>query len=106
MKYIITESKLEKLAINWLNDNYGDLEPYETEEEPDSIFYQKGDRIVFDYDKKIGYVFMDYGEIWSFFENVFGMEYWQIQHITKMWIEEHYNLEVAKITVSKFGSNN
>jgi hypothetical protein len=25
MKIIITESKLEKVAIKWLNDNYGDL---------------------------------------------------------------------------------
>jgi hypothetical protein len=26
MKLIITESKLEQVAINWLNKNYGDLE--------------------------------------------------------------------------------
>jgi len=38
MKIIITESKLEKAAIKWLNDNYGDLEPFETEKYPDYIF--------------------------------------------------------------------
>jgi hypothetical protein len=106
MKYIITESRLERIAIKWLNDNYGDLEPYETEEEPDYIFYKKGNRIVFNYDKSNGHVFVDYDEIWSFFENMFSMDYLQIQYITKMWIEEHYNLRVTRITAFEFGSNN
>jgi hypothetical protein len=95
MKIIITENKLEKIAIKWLNDNYGDLEPYETEEYPDYIFYQQGNEIIFDYNKKNGNVHVNYEEIWSFFESFFGMEYEQIQEITKIWVEERYNLRVT-----------
>ena len=95
MKLIITDSKLEKAAIKWLNDNYGDLEPYETEKYSDYIFYRKGNEIIFDYNKKNGNVYVNYEEIWSFFESFFGMEYEQIQEITKIWVEERYNLRVT-----------
>ena len=95
MKIIITESKREKAAINWLNNNYGDLEPYETEEHPDHVIYLEGKKIIFDYNKKNGYVYVNYEEIWSFFESFFGMEYEQIRDLTKVWVEESYNLRVT-----------
>ena len=95
MKLIITENRLEQVAINWLNKNYGDLEPYETEEHPGYIFYRKGDKIIFDYNKKNGFVYVNYIEIWSFFKSYFGMEYKQIQDLTKAWVEERYNLRVT-----------
>ncbi len=95
MKILITESKLERVAINWLNDNYGDLEPYETEEYSDHIFYRKNKEIIFGYNKKNGYVYMNYDEIWSFLEGMFGMGYEQIQELTKVWVEERYNLRVT-----------
>jgi len=95
MKIIITESKREKAAINWLNKNYGDLEPYKTKKYPGHIFYRQGKEIIFYYNKKDGYVFVNYKEIWSFFESFFGMEYEQIQDLTKVWVEESYNLRVT-----------
>jgi len=93
MKIIITENKLEKAAISWLNKNYGDLEPYETEKYPDYIFYKKGKEIIFDYNKKNGYVTVNYEEIWSFFESFFGMKYEQIQEVLNYWLEETFKLE-------------
>jgi hypothetical protein len=95
MKIIITEDKLNKITINWLNDNYGDLEPYKKDKYPDYIFYLKGDKIIFDYNNRNGLVYVNYNEIWSFFESYFGMNYQQIQDITKEWVEEHYNLRVS-----------
>jgi len=95
MKIIITESKLEKAAINWLNKNYGDLEPYDNIKYPNYILYKKGDEVIFEYNKKSGSVYVNYDEIWSFFKSFFGMEYLQIQDITKRWVEEHYNLKVT-----------
>jgi len=95
MKLIITESKLEQVAINWLNKNYGDLEKIETDKYPNFIFYRKGDKIIFYYNLKSGYVYVNYDEIWSFFESYFGMEYEQIQDLTKAWVEEHYKLGVT-----------
>jgi hypothetical protein len=95
MKVIITENKLEKVAIKWLNDNYGDLEPSETEKYPDYIFYGRGDEVIFNYNKKNGVVYINYDEIWVFFESFFDMNYQQIQDSTKLWVEEHYNLRVS-----------
>jgi len=95
MKIIITESRLERVAFNWLNDDFGDLELYETEEYSDHIFYRKNKEIIFGYNKKNGYVYMNYDEIWSFLEGMFGMGYEQIQELTKVWVEERYNLRVT-----------
>jgi hypothetical protein len=101
MKIIITESKLEKFFIKWLNDNYGDLEPYETEEYSDYIFYRKDKEIIFGYNKKNGYVYVNYDEIWSFLEGMFGMGYEQIEELTKVWVEERYNLKVTRTFIVK-----
>jgi len=100
MKIIITENRLEQIAINWLNKNYGDLEEFETTKYPDFIFYRKGDKIIFDYNKKNGEVYVDYTEIWSFFESYFGMNHQKIQALTKAWVEERYNLRVTTTIVS------
>ena len=106
MKVIITESKRDKVAIKWLNDNYGDLEPFEAEKYPNHIFYRQGKEIIFDYNKENGVVFVNDKEIWSFFESFFGMNYQQIQVITKIWVEERYNLRVSRTVRLKFLNGN
>ena len=99
MKIIITENKLEQVAINWLNKNYGDLEQFDSPRQyPDYLFYRKGDKIIFDYNKKNGVVSISYDEIWSFLESYFGMEYEQIRDLTKVWVEKQYELGVTTTT--------
>ena len=105
MKILITESKREKVAISWLNKKYGDLEPFESDKYPDYIFYRQGKKIIFDYNKKNGYVGVDYDEIWLFFERFFGMNYQQIQDLTKVWVEERYNLRVTTTIFRFFGAD-
>jgi hypothetical protein len=95
MKLIITENKLNDVVIKWLNKNYGNLKPYETDEYPYSIFYIRDKEVFFEYNKKNGFVYISYDDIWSFLENIFSMEYEQIQEVTKLWVEEHYNLRVT-----------
>jgi hypothetical protein len=95
MKIIITENKLNDVVIKWLNKNYGDLKPYETEQYPHHVFFMKDKQVIFDYNKKNGRVFISYYNIWSLLEDVFGMEYKQNQEVTKLWMEEHYNLRVT-----------
>jgi len=95
MKLIITENKLNNVVIKWLNKNYGDLKPFETDEYPYSIFYIRDKEVFFEYNKKNGFVYISYDDIWSFLENIFSMEYKQIQEVTKLWVEEHYNLRVT-----------
>jgi len=95
MMGVIKENKLNQIAVKWLNDEYGDLEPYETEKYPNQVFYRKGEEIIFSYNKKNGMLFVSYQEVWSFFKSFLGLENEQIRDLTKVWMEEHYNLRVT-----------
>ena len=110
MKYIITESRLNNFAKVWLSDSFGDLVPYETKKHPHSIFYRKGDEVIFEYVKKYGDVYISYDKIWSFLQSMFGMENQQIKDLTKEWVEEHYKLRVTttslKIILNFYGWRN
>jgi len=106
MKIIITESKLGKLGINWLNDNFGDLELYETERYENVIFFMKDGKIIFTYNKKDESVTISYNEIWNFFESYFSMKYEQIQDLTKLWVMSRYNLEVSVVYPANAGQEN
>jgi hypothetical protein len=93
MKYIITENKLDKVVITWLNNKFGNLKPIVRD---DKTFYVNEDRLVLFYyyqDKKNGYVYINYDEIWSFLESIFGLESLQIKDIITYWLEETYNLK-------------
>ena len=99
MKLIITENKRNQIVIKWLNSEYGDLIPFETEKYPDYIFFMKDGKIIFDYNKKNGYVYISYDKIWSFMGSFFGLEYEEIQDLTKEWVEEHYKLRVTTTNI-------
>lgn len=87
--------KLEKLCIKWLNDNYNPMEPFIMKEYPDYIFHMKNGQCILQYNKRNGYVYVSYREIWSFFEGVFSMSYQQIKDVTKIWVEEYYEMGVT-----------
>ena len=87
--------KLEKLCIKWLNDNYNPMEPFIMKEYPDYIFHMKDGRCILQHNKKSGYVYVNYKEIWKFFEDYFSMSNQQIKDITKIWVEEHYKTDIT-----------
>ena len=88
-------TKIEKLCIKWLNDNYNHMEPFIMKEYPDYIFHMKDGKCILQYNKKNGYVYVSYSEIWKFFELYFSMSNQQIKDITKIWVEEHYKVGVT-----------
>ena len=98
-------TKLEKLCIKWLNENYNHMEPFCMEKYANYIFHMKDGKCILQYNKKSGYVYVSYGEIWSFLSSFFSMEYEQIQDITKVWVEERYNLR-GITTIRGFKINN
>jgi hypothetical protein len=104
MKLIITENKLERIIVKWLNSEYGDLEPYETNEHPNYIFFIKNGEVVFDYNKKNGVVIVSFNHIWSFLSSFFGLDNEDIKDLTKDWVEEHYKLRV--MTIMNAGDDN
>jgi hypothetical protein len=95
LKFIITENKLYETAIKWLNKNYGNITPYETDKYPNFIFYMKNGEVVFEYNKKNGQVYISYDKICSFLRDFFSMGLTQIREVTKLWVEEHYKLDVT-----------
>ena len=95
MKYIITENQKDRAIIKWLNSEFGDLTPFKTKKYPDYIFFMKDGEVIFDYHKKSRYVGFSFEKIWSFLKNFFGLEYEEIQDLTKEWVEEHYKLRVT-----------
>jgi hypothetical protein len=90
-------NRLEKLCIKWLNENFNSMEPFYMEEYPDYIFHMKDGKCILQHNKKNGYVYVSYREIWKFFESYFSMSNQQIKDITKIWVEEHYKMNVTSI---------
>jgi hypothetical protein len=86
---------LKNKIIKYLNSEYPELEQFETEKYPDYIFFMKDGELIFDYNKKNEYIYISYNKIWSFLKSFFGLEYEEIQDLTKEWVEEHYKLEVT-----------
>ena len=87
--------KLEKLCIKWLNENFNPMEPFFMKEYPDYVFHMKDGKCILQYNKKNGYVYVSYREIWKFFESYFSMDNQQIKDITKIWVEEHYKVGIT-----------
>ena len=92
MKYIITESKLEQVIIKYLDEFYGDLKEYRTDEYPGRVFYVEDKKFYMEHDLKNGYLYVDYHTIWEDLINIFGLERHEFKPIIKKWVEETYKL--------------
>jgi hypothetical protein len=98
----MNKNKLDKVVITWLNDKFGNLKPIV---KGDRTIYVNEDRLPLFYyyqDKKNGYVYINYNEIWSFLKSFFGLEYEQMKGIITYWLEETYNLK----GLTPFSNNN
>jgi hypothetical protein len=100
MKYIITESKLERVAVEYLNRFYGDLQEYKTEEYPHCIFFTKNKKVLMQYEYKGFYLIVDKKSIWNDLENMFALNHKQIQNVIKLWVKKTYNLDIINVLYS------
>ena len=94
MKIIITEGRLNSVVLKWLDKEFGDLTPLVTDK---ITFYVNKDRLpLFFYyqNDKNGVVKINYYDLWSFLNNIFGLDPHQIEEILKIWLKETYNLGV------------
>jgi len=96
---------LAQLAFN--NDPFdflnlfNDFDITQSEETPSWILYRyKKYENLMVYDKKDEIVNINYYVIWSFLEDGFGLNYEEIQGITKEWLVETYNLKGVTTTNS------
>lgn len=95
--------RLKRIIINHLNKEYSGLVRYETDRWNNTIFFIKDGKIIFEYIKRNGDVYISYNKIWFFLESVFGLEFNEISNITKLWVEEHYKLRVKTSYNNYFG---
>ena len=67
---------------------------------PHSIFFKrKSDgRIIAEINKKNEHFWLDYNNIWSFFEHHFVMEYEEIREIARDWLDETFKLRGYLVT--------
>ena len=95
MKYIITENKLNNVALSWMNQNFSSdqLEIVKSEDYPDSVFFKKNGEVVMEQNIKYKYFWFDYDNICLFFESFFDMEHVQIQEVLSYWLEETLKLK-------------
>ena len=95
MKIIITESKLNKVVLKWMCQNFNpdQLEVIEHPDYPNSIFYRKNGKVVMGLNNEYKRFWFHYHDIWSFFKSFFGMKYQEIQEILRYWLEETFKLE-------------
>ena len=100
LKYVITESKLEEAIIKYLNKLYGNLEEYRLAKYPDIVFFIKGNKVFMELGLKNGYLLVDYDTIWKDLENMFLLEYDEIQSFIGKWVKEDY--ELSGVTPQRF----
>jgi hypothetical protein len=97
MKYIITESQMEKTVVQYLNSMYSDLEQFRTKEYNDLFFFMKNGEVIFEYNPN--YKFIGVSEyLWEFLNSFFGLESQTKQWIIYDWLSEHYDLPIRKIS--------
>jgi hypothetical protein len=53
------------------------------------------------YDRKNEIVYINYYEIWSVLEDKFGLKYSETQRLTKIWLDEVYNLKGVTLLLTE-----
>ena len=93
MKYIITENKLDKVVLTWLNNNFGNLTPIVKRNKTQYVNDNELPLFYYHQDNKNGFVYVNSKILWSSLETLFNMEYEQIQDVIKHWLKKTYNID-------------
>lgn len=89
----VNKNQLERVAIKWLNKNFGDLTPKKHKNRSNSVYYvNSNNKVMMEYDQKNERVFIDYYNIWLTIESLFHFKYDDTKLIMKIWLEETYKL--------------
>lgn len=104
MKYIITENQLDRFISKWLSKEYTDLEIYDHDNQPWSLYVNKDSEIIFLYHSKDNELYVS-KDVMKFLINVFTIDDKQIKSIFKDWFEEHNNLKTYKVITWDFSDS-
>jgi hypothetical protein len=84
---------------------FNDLESVQSEERQEWTLYRykKGHNLMV-YNRENDYVYINYDEIWSVLGDKFGLNYSEIQDLTKRWLDEVYNLRGVTPNIKNLNS--
>lgn len=106
MKYIITENRLERIAIDWLNIAISPLTPNEIERLEGYFSYQeKGRKLsTFDYDtrKNRNVIYFKDALLIRRFQSAFPFNDTETKEIIQKWLEENYDLDFNRIDFKSY----
>ena len=74
-------------------DNFKNLEKVESPDYPNEILFVKNGKVLMVQDKKTKIFWIDYDNIWSFFEKVLGIEQREIKEILTKWLEDDFKVK-------------
>ena len=101
MKYIITESRLDKAVIKYLNMEYGDLKKFIRPDNERSVYYIKNRKIYMEHEVQPGELDID-ASIWTDLQNIFSLKDSEIQRIITRWAESFWGLKGVKPVSHEF----
>ena len=89
-------NSIKEACINWLDENYGDLEKVDSKNHEGAIIYryETGDNIIF-HQRSDAYIHND--KIWKFLNLVLHLNKSKKQEVIKEWLSKTYNLKVDDV---------
>lgn len=99
MKFIISESKLEKIILNYLDD-FLDLKKFQlwtNKKNPHSLFFVKDGKLLLWVDKKHRNFFYEYDDIYEFLRSFFSLNDEQVTEIMDKWFIKKFKDESFSI---------
>ena len=104
MKYIITESQINKVIDKFITYQFEPHEVKKSSDYPDSIFWIKNGEIIAEINNT-KYFWVE-SQIWNTISSMFSLEYSETQQVIKDWMEENYKLERLTPTPFPFAPPN
>ena len=102
MNYIITESKLEKVIIKYLNKFYGDLEQVQQSDYWGLVNFNKNGKTYIQLNTKTNWVWLPKSSLSEELVEVFNLSSLGIKDIISKWVGETYGL--TNVTPDKVDS--
>ena len=99
MKFLITEPKLEKIILNYLDD-FLDLKKFQlwtNKKSPHSLFFVKDGKLLLWVDKKHRNFIYEYDDIYQFLRNFFLLNDEQVTEIMYKWFIKKFKDESFSI---------
>jgi hypothetical protein len=90
VKYIITESQINKVIDKFITYQFEPHEVKKSSKLPDSIFWVKNGEVIAEIHNP-KYFWVE-AQIWNTISSMFSLEYSETQQVIKDWLEEHYKL--------------